>query len=112
MRQAGIAEHQIVPLQFLKAVLPPPESLGENYEGQTSIGCQIKGVKDGEDLAAIQEKTQALVQAAMKMGEAIYGAGGGEGAAAEEGAEDASSSGEDVVDAEFEEVDDDKKGQA
>ncbi len=40
---------EIVPLQFLKAVLPPPESLGENYEGQTSIGCQIKGVKDGKD---------------------------------------------------------------
>lgn len=40
---------EIVPLQFLKAVLPEPSSLGENYTGQTSIGCQIKGVKDGED---------------------------------------------------------------
>ena len=39
----------IVPLEFLKAVLPPPESLGENYTGQTSIGCQIKGVKNGQD---------------------------------------------------------------
>jgi saccharopine dehydrogenase (NAD+, L-lysine forming) len=39
----------IVPLEFLKAVLPPPESLGENYTGQTSIGCQIKGTKDGKD---------------------------------------------------------------
>ena len=39
----------IVPLEFLKAVLPAPESLGENYTGQTSIGCQIKGVKDGAD---------------------------------------------------------------
>jgi saccharopine dehydrogenase (NAD+, L-lysine-forming) len=38
-----------VPLQFLKAVLPPPEELGENYTGQTSIGCQIKGKKDGKD---------------------------------------------------------------
>jgi saccharopine dehydrogenase (NAD+, L-lysine forming) len=37
----------IVPLEFLKAVLPPPESLGENYTGQTSIGCQIRGIKDG-----------------------------------------------------------------
>jgi saccharopine dehydrogenase (NAD+, L-lysine forming) len=37
----------IVPLQFLKAVLPEPSSLGENYHGQTSIGCQIKGVKAG-----------------------------------------------------------------
>lgn len=40
---------EIVPLQFLKAVLPDPGSLGDNYEGETSIGCRIKGVKDGED---------------------------------------------------------------
>lgn len=39
----------IVPLEFLKAVLPEPSSLGENYKGQTSIGCQIKGVKDGQE---------------------------------------------------------------
>jgi len=39
----------IVPLEFLKAVLPAPDSLGENYSGQTSIGCQIKGTKDGEE---------------------------------------------------------------
>jgi len=39
---------QIVPLEFLKAVLPAPESLAENYSGQTCIGVQIKGVgKDG-----------------------------------------------------------------
>ncbi|MEN9703733.1 MAG: Saccharopine dehydrogenase L-lysine-forming, partial [Bacteroidota bacterium] len=37
----------IVPLEFLKAVLPEPGTLGENYSGQTSIGCQIKGIKDG-----------------------------------------------------------------
>ncbi len=40
---------QIVPLEFLKTVLPAPESLGENYTGQTSIGCQIKGIKDGKE---------------------------------------------------------------
>ncbi len=40
---------EIVPLQFLKAVLPEPSSLGEGYQGKTSIGCQIKGVKDGKD---------------------------------------------------------------
>lgn len=39
----------IVPLQFLKAVLPEPSSLGEGYSGQTSIGCQIRGIKDGEE---------------------------------------------------------------
>jgi saccharopine dehydrogenase (NAD+, L-lysine forming) len=40
---------EIVPLQFLKAVLPEPSDLGENYTGETSIGCQIKGIKDGKD---------------------------------------------------------------
>jgi len=40
---------QIVPLQFLKAVMPEPSSLGENYTGETSIGCQIKGVKNGKE---------------------------------------------------------------
>lgn len=40
----------IVPLEFLKAVLPEPGSLGENYTGQTSIGNHIKGIgKNGED---------------------------------------------------------------
>lgn len=40
---------EIIPLQFLKAVLPDPGSLGENYEGETSIGCRIKGLKDGKE---------------------------------------------------------------
>lgn len=35
---------EIVPIQFLKAVLPDPGSLGENYEGETSIGCRIRGI--------------------------------------------------------------------
>ena len=40
---------QIIPLEFLKAVLPAPESLAENYSGQTCIGVQIKGLgKDGQ----------------------------------------------------------------
>lgn len=39
----------IVPLEFLKAVLPEPSSLGEGYKGETSIGCQIKGLKDGQE---------------------------------------------------------------
>ncbi|MBQ3634307.1 MAG: saccharopine dehydrogenase family protein [Bacteroidales bacterium] len=40
---------KIVPLQFLKAVLPNPGDLGENYDGWTSIGCRIRGVKDGKE---------------------------------------------------------------
>ncbi|MBQ0119524.1 MAG: saccharopine dehydrogenase family protein [Bacteroidales bacterium] len=42
---------EIVPLQFLKAVLPNPQDLGANYTGQTSIGCRISGIgKDGQPL--------------------------------------------------------------
>ena len=42
---------QIVPLQFLKAVLPNPQELGANYHGETSIGCRIAGKgKNGEQL--------------------------------------------------------------
>jgi saccharopine dehydrogenase (NAD+, L-lysine-forming) len=42
---------KIVPLQFLKAVLPNPQDLGENYHGETSIGCRISGKdKEGKDL--------------------------------------------------------------
>ncbi len=39
----------IIPLEFLKMVLPDPGDLGENYTGQTSIGCRIKGVKGGKE---------------------------------------------------------------
>ncbi|QIK53040.1 saccharopine dehydrogenase family protein [Dysgonomonas sp. HDW5B] len=39
---------EIVPIQFLKAVLPDPGELGENYTGETSIGCRITGIKDGK----------------------------------------------------------------
>ena len=38
---------EIVPLQFLKALLPEPSSLGAGYTGKTNIGCMIEGVKDG-----------------------------------------------------------------
>jgi len=38
---------KIVPLKFLKAVLPEPSSLGENYKGKTNIGCMMEGIKDG-----------------------------------------------------------------
>jgi saccharopine dehydrogenase (NAD+, L-lysine-forming) len=40
---------EIVPIRFLKAVLPDPGELGENYKGQTSIGCRIKGIKNGKE---------------------------------------------------------------
>lgn len=40
---------QIVPLQFLKAVLPDPSSLGPRTKGKTNIGCIFQGKKDGKD---------------------------------------------------------------
>ncbi len=39
----------IVPLQFLKALLPDPASLGPLTQGRTCIGCLIRGVKDGKE---------------------------------------------------------------
>ncbi|MDR3629712.1 MAG: saccharopine dehydrogenase family protein [Desulfocapsaceae bacterium] len=39
---------QIVPLQFLKALLPDPGSLGENYTGKAVIGCVFDGFKEGK----------------------------------------------------------------
>lgn len=40
---------KIVPLQFLKAVLPDPASLGPRTKGKTNIGCIFKGLKDGKE---------------------------------------------------------------
>jgi saccharopine dehydrogenase (NAD+, L-lysine-forming) len=40
---------KIVPLKFLKAVLPNPASLGAHYKGKTCIGCLIEGIKDGQN---------------------------------------------------------------
>ncbi|MGE4279913.1 MAG: molecular chaperone DnaK [Magnetospirillum sp.] len=75
--------------------------------------ADLRGVMDGEDAEAIKAKTEALMQASMKLGEAMYkaqetagGDAGGEGAQA-----GAAGGGDDkVVDADFEEVDGDKKG--
>jgi saccharopine dehydrogenase (NAD+, L-lysine-forming) len=39
---------QIVPLQFLKAVLPDPASLGPRTVGKTNIGCIFQGKRDGK----------------------------------------------------------------
>lgn len=40
---------EIVPIQFLKALLPDPASLGSRTVGKTNIGCIFTGVKDGEE---------------------------------------------------------------
>ncbi|MFM8377190.1 MAG: Hsp70 family protein, partial [Phenylobacterium sp.] len=70
----------------------------------TSAIEDLRGVLDGGDADVISSKTQALAQASMKLGEAMYAAQqSGEGDAASDGAAD------DVVDAEFEEVTEDGK---
>lgn len=40
---------EVIPLEFLKYVLPDPGELGQNYTGQTSIGCRIRGIKGGKE---------------------------------------------------------------
>ena len=39
---------EVIPMEFLKSLLPDPASLAENYTGKTSIGCIIEGIKDGK----------------------------------------------------------------
>ncbi|MEY4588614.1 MAG: hypothetical protein RL497_690 [Pseudomonadota bacterium] len=40
---------EVIPLQFLKSVLPDPSSLGPLTKGKTCIGCVAKGIKDGKE---------------------------------------------------------------
>ncbi|MDB5587955.1 MAG: molecular chaperone DnaK [Devosia sp.] len=73
--------------------------------------ADLKGVIDGEDSEAITAKTQALAEASMKLGEAMYKASQAEAEA--QAAGDAEDDDDDVVDADFEEVkDDDNKKSA
>jgi molecular chaperone DnaK len=69
--------------------------------------ADLKGVIDGEDAETIKEKTNALAEASMKLGEAMYKASQAEAEAKAAGS--AKPAEDDVVDADFEEVKDDKK---
>jgi len=81
---------------------------GEEKAAIESALTDLKAVLDGGDAETISTKTQALIQASMKLGEAMYKAQSGEA-----GEADAGESGDDgVVDAEFEEVDTDAKPSA
>jgi molecular chaperone DnaK len=80
--------------------------------------AELRTAKDGEDVAALQQKTQALLQASMKLGEAMYKAQQEKEAAAAnpsgdkpggDGGTTAGGKDEKVVDAEFEEVDEKNK---
>jgi len=76
----------------------------------------LKAAMGSDDLAGIQAKTETLAQASMKIGEALYKAGQEQaaagGGAGGQGGGDAGPGGDKVVDADFEEVDDDKKKSA
>ena len=88
-------------------------------EDKSKIETDLKDLKEAiekNDLELIKAKTQELTQSSMKMGEAMYkdqqanaapGAEGGEQSQPNDGAE--ASKEDDVIDADFEEVDDDKK---
>jgi molecular chaperone DnaK len=71
----------------------------------------LKGVVDGGDGEVIAAKTQTLIQASMKLGEAMYNAQN-QGQAGGESADAQAQGSDDVVDAEFEEVDGDEKKSA
>jgi molecular chaperone DnaK len=71
----------------------------------------LKTALNGTDAAEIKAKSEALTQVSMKMGEALYKAAQAEAENEAASGTDSSQSGEDVVDADFEEVDDDKKDQ-
>ena len=74
----------------------------------------LKGVMDKDDAEAIRSKTQTLAEASMRLGEAVYASQQSDaaGGAANADAKDEASADEGVVDAEFEEVDDDRKRSA
>src|ERR1700682_5587448 len=86
-------------------------------DDRTAIENALSDLKEalkGEDAGAIQAKAQSLAQVSMKLGEAMYAQqqGGGQPGGDAGGAEGGTGKKEDVVDAEFTEVDDDKKKSA
>jgi molecular chaperone DnaK len=101
---------------MIHAVRKSMEELGEDKMEageKESIEAAIKDLEEimkGEDKEAIEEKTKSLTEASAKMAERIYAQQGAEATAEAAGEETASAGGdEDVVDAEFEEVKEDKK---
>ncbi len=77
--------------------------------------AEVRKAMEGDDAEAIKAKTEALAQASMKLGEAMYraqqagGDGTGGGAGPDSGAGGGQSGGEGVVDADFEEVDEGRR---
>lgn len=90
------------------------DKVGEDVKKEIEdAAAALKTAAEGDDAADIQEKHQALMTAAMKLGEAIYGAQQSEAAESDAAADAAADEdGEDVVDADFEEVDDENRQSA
>jgi molecular chaperone DnaK len=76
------------------------------------VVAELKSAVEAEDLEQIQAKTQELASVSMKLGEAMYQSSGGDESGGTGGGETGGGSQDDVVDADFEEVDDDKKKSA
>ncbi|UUP17633.1 molecular chaperone DnaK [Nitratireductor thuwali] len=72
----------------------------------------LKTALEGDDVEDIKAKTTALAEASMKLGQAMYEAQQAEAGGGEEGGEASGKSDEDVVDADFEEIDEDDKKSA
>ncbi|MEH6476889.1 MAG: molecular chaperone DnaK, partial [Sneathiella sp.] len=91
------------------------DNVGDDIKGPVQAAIdELKEVKDSDDIANIKSKMEALQEVSMKLGEAVYAQSqeeaGSEGGDADASSEDTSSAADDdVVDADFEEVEDDKK---
>ena len=96
--------------------------MGRDEDAGSALEAAIRDLKstaEGNDLEGIRSKTQALAQASMRIGEAMYkaqagggaqpGGPGGSAGAGGPGGGAGTGDGEKVVDADFEEVDDQKK---
>jgi molecular chaperone DnaK len=70
--------------------------------------ADVKAAIGGDDASAIQAKTQVLAQASMKLGEAVYRASQ-EGGPSDGTGGEGGTSGEEVVDADFEEIEEDER---
>jgi molecular chaperone DnaK len=87
-----------------KALAEHGDKVGEADKAAITTALEdVKASLDSEDPEALAAKTQTLIQASMKLGEAMYAAQQDAGGA------EAEAGGDDVVDAEFEEVDGDEK---
>ena len=88
-----------------KAMTEHGDKIGQaEKDAITAATADLKSALEGEDAESIAAKTQTLIQASMKLGEAMYAAQQGG-----EGDDEADAASDDVVDAEFEEVSDEDR---